>query len=110
MMDKRRKLFLGMMIAGGILILLAGVATAVLSQPADIGNAPALSSVDQIQRVSLVEAKAALDASSAIFIDVRDSGSFDGAHIPGALNIPVNDLTNRLGELDPSTWIITYCT
>jgi 3-mercaptopyruvate sulfurtransferase SseA len=63
-----------------------------------------------VERISLADAKAAFDAESAVFLDVRDAQSYAEAHIPGALNIPVNDLPQRLDELDPSDWIITYCT
>jgi rhodanese-related sulfurtransferase len=31
-------------------------------------------------------------------------------HITGAINIPINEIETRLGELDPDTWYITYCT
>jgi hypothetical protein len=64
----------------------------------------------EIQRVSLEDAKAAFDAQSAVFIDVRDSSSYAESHIPGALNIPLNELPNHLSELNKSDWIITYCT
>lgn len=64
----------------------------------------------EISRVSLVDSKTALDNGKAIFIDVRDSSAYAQAHIPGALSIPLAELEERLGELDPSQWIITYCT
>lgn len=64
----------------------------------------------EISRVSLVDSKTALDNGKAIFIDVRDASSFAESHIPGALSIPLAELEERLGELDPSRWIITYCT
>ena len=63
-----------------------------------------------VKRVSLADAKAAFDAKTAVIVDVRDSASFADAHIPGALNIPINDLPSRIQELDPNDWIITYCT
>lgn len=64
----------------------------------------------EIPRVYLAESKTALDSGSAIFIDVRDASAFAESHIPGALSIPLAELEERLGELDPSQWIITYCT
>lgn len=64
----------------------------------------------QVERISLQDAKSAYDAGTAIFVDVRDEGSYRAAHIPGASNIPFNQLQDRLDELDPDQWIITYCT
>ena len=63
-----------------------------------------------VERVSLADAKAAFDSGEAVFLDVRDPGSFGQDHIPGAVNIPLAQLENRLSELDPNQWIITYCT
>ena len=65
---------------------------------------------DSGARVALSEAKAAFDAGEAIFLDVRTSQYYQQAHIPGALNIPLDELEARLGELQPGRWIITYCT
>lgn len=64
----------------------------------------------EVGRVSLIEAKEAYDQDLALFLDVRSSNSFEESHIPGAVSIPLNELENRLGELSPSDWIITYCT
>lgn len=64
----------------------------------------------EVPRVSLEEAKAALDGKTAVFLDVRAAGSYAASHIPGALSIPLNELEGRLDELDPADWIITYCT
>jgi hypothetical protein len=64
----------------------------------------------EIARVSLVDAKDALEAGAAVFVDVRDPGSYAAGHIPGALSMPLDELEQRLGELDPQAWIITYCT
>ncbi len=61
------------------------------------------------KRVSLTDAKAAFDSQSAVFVDVRIPESYQAGHIPGAINIQLNDLANRLNELDPNQWIITYC-
>jgi hypothetical protein len=64
----------------------------------------------EIPRVSLADAKAAFDMGSAVFVDVRDSGSYAQSHVKGAISIPLAELPDRLNELNPSDWIITYCT
>jgi 3-mercaptopyruvate sulfurtransferase SseA len=71
---------------------------------------PTPATAESVVRVSLADAKSAFDAKTAVFLDVRDAGSYAEAHIPGALNIPLNELEARLDELDPNAWIITYCT
>ena len=63
-----------------------------------------------IPRISLADAKAAHEAGSAVFLDVRDANSYAQSHIVGAVLIPLEELPNRTGELSPSDWIITYCT
>jgi rhodanese-related sulfurtransferase len=58
----------------------------------------------------LEDAKKALDAKSAVFVDVRSPESYSAGHITGAINIPLAELESRAGELNPADWIITYCT
>ena len=43
-----------------------------------------------------------------ILLDVRTEGEYSGEYIPGAVNIPLSDLENRIGELDKSK-VIVYC-
>jgi hypothetical protein len=109
-MDKRKTQFPLILIGGGILLVLASLAWAFLSQPATPDTTATPASVSQVERVSLADAKQAYDAGSAVFVDVRDSISYNNAHIPGALLIPVDEITTHINELDPSSWIITYCT
>ncbi len=44
-----------------------------------------------------------------IIVDIRDDVSFDAGHIPGAINIPLNELGYRLFSLDKTKDIIVYC-
>jgi 3-mercaptopyruvate sulfurtransferase SseA len=102
-------------IGGGVLLII----TAILIGLQNTSNAIPQTSASQlggedtypeIQRVSLEDAKAAYDAGSAVFVDVRAVDSYNISHIPGALNIPLANTQERLGELDKAKWIITYCT
>lgn len=53
---------------------------------------------------------AELVQQGAIIIDVRSKAEFKGGHIKGAINIPVNVLSNQLGQLkDKNKTIITCC-
>jgi hypothetical protein len=84
--------------------------TARATPPPPVSGGLHVSAYPEIARVPLVQAKAALDARSAVFIDVRSTASYAGSHIPGALSFPLTDIESLLGELDPNQWIITYCT
>ena len=64
----------------------------------------------QIQRVDLSTAKSAFDEGRAVFVDVRSQAFYQDSHIPGALSIPLNQLEDRIGELNQDDWIILYCT
>ena len=65
---------------------------------------------EEVARLSLEEARAAYDDGEALFIDVRSASSYASSHIPGALSIPLAELDQRMGDLNPEQWIITYCT
>jgi rhodanese-related sulfurtransferase len=41
-------------------------------------------------------------------LDVRQPGEYEGGRIPGARLIPLPELPNRLGELDPEKPLIAY--
>ncbi|HJN08959.1 MAG TPA: FAD-dependent oxidoreductase [Pirellulaceae bacterium] len=42
-------------------------------------------------------------------LDVRTAAEFVAGHLPGAVNIPVDDLRSRLGELPDNQDIAAYC-
>lgn len=46
---------------------------------------------------------------NTILLDVRTVSEFEKGHIEGALNIPVDSLRERIGELDKDIEIIEYC-
>ncbi|MED4953351.1 DsrE/DsrF/DrsH-like family protein [Paenibacillus macerans] len=52
---------------------------------------------------------AARDEQSTLLVDVRSEIEHAGGHIPGSLLIPVDQLRDRLGELDPAKEIWVYC-
>jgi rhodanese-related sulfurtransferase len=41
-------------------------------------------------------------------LDVRQPGEYETARIPGARLIPLGELSDRLGELDPGKPLIVY--
>jgi rhodanese-related sulfurtransferase len=44
-----------------------------------------------------------------VLLDVRTPQEFSAGHIPGAMNIPVDELRSRLGELSRDREIAAYC-
>ena len=64
---------------------------------------------DGVRRITPEEARKALDAGTAVIIDVRDEASYKAGHAKGARSIPVNDIASRAGELPRDKMIITYC-
>ena len=45
----------------------------------------------------------------AVILDVRSQAEFAGGHLTNSVNIPLDALKNRLGELDSSKPVITCC-
>ncbi len=52
---------------------------------------------------------AAEGADKSFLLDVRTAQEFANGHIPGAVNIPVDDLRSRLKELPQDRKIAVYC-
>jgi rhodanese-related sulfurtransferase len=51
-----------------------------------------------------------LHKEGAVIMDVRSRSEFDGGHIKGAINIPVDTLATNLTKLgDKDSYIITCC-
>jgi uncharacterized membrane protein YfcA/rhodanese-related sulfurtransferase len=51
-----------------------------------------------------------LVAGGAALVDVRTPDEFAAGHLPGAINIPVDEIERRAGEIGPlSRPIVTYC-
>jgi rhodanese-related sulfurtransferase len=44
-----------------------------------------------------------------LLLDVRTPEEFAGGHVPGAVNVPVDELRSRLGELPRSRGVTAYC-
>ena len=53
---------------------------------------------------SLIESKPDL-----VILDVRTPSEYEDEHIKDAINIPVDELEERLGELDPGDELLVYC-
>jgi NADPH-dependent 2,4-dienoyl-CoA reductase/sulfur reductase-like enzyme/rhodanese-related sulfurtransferase len=57
-----------------------------------------------------VEAAVNRSANGPLFlVDVRTPNEYAGGHIPGAVNIPMDELRSRLGELPHDRDVAVYC-
>lgn len=60
--------------------------------------------------VSVHGIAAQIDSPTPItLLDVRTPEEFAEGHIPGARNVPVSELPQRLDELDPKRNVAVYC-
>jgi len=46
---------------------------------------------------------------NTVFLDVRETAELANGNVPGAINIPLGSLRQRLGELDPSSDLRVFC-
>lgn len=110
MKREQSKLPLILMGLGGLLLILAVVWLATGGLVGNNNPTNQSYTVDTLPRVSIKDAYAAYLTGNAVFLDVRGAESYDARHIPGALNIPLDELSSRLDELSKEDWILTYCT
>src|SRR3954469_20070080 len=54
---------------------------------------------DGVRRVTTVELRDMLDKGTAIVIDTRMADAYKQSHIKGSINIPVDQVPNRINEL-----------
>lgn len=64
---------------------------------------------DQLEPVKATELLTRLRAGSVVLIDVRPEDEYGLGHLPGALNIPLQQLEQRLSELPRDHEIVAYC-
>ena len=48
-------------------------------------------------------------AGEVVVLDVRPAHEFGHGHLPGALSMPVEELSDRLGELPSGRTVVAYC-
>jgi rhodanese-related sulfurtransferase len=49
------------------------------------------------------------ETTAPFVIDVRGSQEYAAGHVQGAVNIPLDQLARRLGEIPPDRPVVTYC-
>jgi rhodanese-related sulfurtransferase len=63
----------------------------------------------RVPRISIEVAKKMADAGEAVLVDVRTKGTFEAAHIAGAISLPSEEIPDRINELPTDRLIIFYC-
>jgi len=64
---------------------------------------------DDLEAVSRDELLQRSRAGAVTILDVRPEDEFALGHLPGALNIPLRVLEERLGEIEPKQEVVAYC-
>jgi rhodanese-related sulfurtransferase len=68
-----------------------------------------LHSRDELEALSIAELRRRLATGDVVLIDVRPEAEYRAAHIPGALSVPVEKLSNMLRTLPHDQEIVAYC-
>jgi len=64
---------------------------------------------DSLEPVTRAELLDRVGAGLVTVLDVRPEDEYLRGHLPGAANIPLAELEERLAELDPEREVIAYC-
>jgi len=62
--------------------------------------------VDEVSRAELLDLMRREDIA---LLDVRPHGEYSSGHIAGAISMPLEEVNERLGDIDPAVRIVTYC-
>jgi len=95
----------------GILMACQQAATQTTNNQAKNTNAapPPAHAEDEAKRISLKDAKEAVDAGTAVVIDTRAGAAYKSEHIKGSISMPVDEVEKRYGELPKDKQLIFYC-
>jgi thiosulfate sulfurtransferase len=63
----------------------------------------------EVSQIDVQEARHRLDAGGTIFMDVRDPGSFQAAHIPGAVHVSDANIADFVEDTARDRAIVIYC-
>lgn len=68
-----------------------------------------LDTKDALEPIPAAELLARARTGEVTVLDVRPAEEFAAGHLPGAINIPLSELEQRLGELDAGREVVAYC-
>jgi rhodanese-related sulfurtransferase len=67
------------------------------------------SPTDPDLRIELDRAWELYQRGEATILDVRDPAEYEREHLPGAVSMPLRDLSRRISEVSFEKTVITYC-
>ena len=101
-------LLLGLALSMNVLAGQQGSGGSTAKKPETKPAPPAQATTDDgVPRITVAEAREALEKGKAIIVDVRSESSYRIGHVLGALWMP--DIAQRTKELPRDKMIITYC-
>jgi rhodanese-related sulfurtransferase/DNA-binding transcriptional ArsR family regulator len=65
--------------------------------------------VDGAEPIGLDEMLARSGSGDVVVVDVRPRLEYEAGHLPEAINIPLDDLSQHLSDFDTDTTIVAYC-
>jgi thiosulfate sulfurtransferase len=63
----------------------------------------------EIPQIQIQDAKQKLDEKECLFVDIRDPGSYQQAHIPGAIHLNDGNVQEFLQNTDKDKAVVVYC-
>ncbi|MGB8417020.1 ArsR/SmtB family transcription factor [Paraburkholderia sp.] len=107
--DGKRVLY--RMASGPIANLLASLRDYAAHQHAEIQElvSDSINRPERLEGVPIKELLGRMADDSILLLDVRPEDEFALGHLPGAINIPAEELERHLGELPSAKEIVAYC-
>jgi rhodanese-related sulfurtransferase/DNA-binding HxlR family transcriptional regulator len=68
-----------------------------------------LAEVDRLEPIPREELLSRVRQGEVVVLDVRPPEEYAAGHVPGAVNIPLNELEQQLKTLDPQQEVVAYC-
>jgi hypothetical protein len=68
----------------------------------------AVTSSDDVRRISPEEARVLVEGGGAVLYDTRSAESYGSAHAAGAISLPESEAAGRIGELPTDKGLIFY--
>jgi 3-mercaptopyruvate sulfurtransferase SseA len=95
----------------GAVMLCVGLAALALANPQDYPEfaAQKVEKTIPIDFISVEQVKQRLDAgASPLIIDVRSRSSYERAHLPGAMSLPLRELPQRFADVPRDRPVVLY--
>jgi len=65
--------------------------------------------MNEIPQIQIYDAKQRFDQKDCLFVDIRDPGSYEAAHVPGAIHLHDGNVQEFIENTDKDRAVIVYC-